>query len=104
MEYCYTLALKGDEPVALIRSGKDILGSSLGATKEIWIADRPESQAVSVAVEWFRDRAKARTKAGDLSQKRKANIREAKKNGATIPSIAKSYGLYESVVKRVVRG
>lgn len=104
MEYVYEVAVKGDEPIGLIRNGKAIMGTALGATRLAYIADRPESQAVSVAVQWFRDRARARTKIGDLSAQRKSNIREARRNGATVRLIAKSYGLNESVVKSVIRG
>ncbi len=103
-EYNYTVRPNKDKPVAFCRNGRILLGHDAIYDSEVCIANRPESQAVSVAVGWFRDIERKSTEVADLSRVRKAGIREAKGNGATISAISRSYNLKDSVVKRVLRG
>jgi hypothetical protein len=104
MECQYTVRVNKDNPVALCRNGKIILGFDALYDREAWIADRPESQAVTVAVDWFQQQVRNKTKLRDVTQSRRWDIKAAKKNGATIGSIKRNYNLNISVIKDILRG
>lgn len=103
MEYIYTVRKLGGKPVALTRNGKVIMGHDSRYDGESYIADRPESQAVTVAVDYFKGVLAKTTKVADLSRNRKADIKTARSAGMPIPAIARSYGLSATVIKQVLR-
>tara|TARA_S200002703_G_scaffold30551_1_gene26509 strand:+ start:187 stop:504 length:318 start_codon:yes stop_codon:yes gene_type:complete len=104
MEYIYTVRKLGGKPVALTRNGKVIMGHDSRYDGESYIADRPESQAVTVAVNYFKGILAKATTIADVSVHTKASIRHAKKAGATISLICQNYALSPSVVKGIIRG
>lgn len=104
MDHQYTIRTKKGEPLALLRSGRVILGGDAGWDKEYWIADKSEAQAVSVAVDYFQVRRRRRTVAADVPKSTKANIRYAKKHGASMGVLTMNYNLNQSVIKAILRG
>lgn len=99
----YKIRLKGDKPIALAVNGKVVLGHDIAFDKEIWIANRPESQAVLVAVDYFQSKERSRRTFRDVTRTTRADLKFAMKNDATVQMLSRNYNLKESVVKECLR-
>ena len=106
----YYVQVVNEKPVAMYRDDKRILGQNYKTGKKVWIADKLESQAVTVAVDYFM--AKARKKASDLPLHKHADIRHAFNvrhtpdkitPRATIPYLSKAYRLPEGEIRKILR-
>jgi len=104
-EYNYYVRQVGDRLVSLIREvngyQRTIMGDHFDGGVTIWIANRPESHAVSVAVAYFL--AQSKRSFADLTASTIADIKTAKRKGGSVRSICRAYNIHESVAKNALR-
>jgi len=67
--------------------------------KEIWVADNPASEALTVAINWLSKKYKHSL--GELTGVDKAAIKTARKNGAAFTTIAKIHNISASTARKV---
>lgn len=106
VELAYYVRVVGGKPVALERHRKGLLcrvlsGEKMSIGKLVWIADRPDAQAVAVALEWF-DKNN-RTTYEQLTKKVKMEIKRAIKQGQPRAAVARAQNITEGTLKRVLR-
>ena len=99
----YRLRLRNGHPIALIANGRIILGHEVAFDKEIWVANQPESQAVSICVDYFQRKERRRRTLADVSRNTRAELKQARKLGASISQMSKTFNLKDSVVKACLR-
>ena len=101
----YFIRVKNSKPVSLVKktNGKSrhLLGLDLQFfDREVWVCKEPYSPQLTVAIEWFQKKYKRQLP--DLSQGTRVDIRQARKIGASVATLAKNYGITRKTVQEII--
>jgi len=69
--------------------------------EEVWLCKGPESRRLMVAIDWFR--SKYKRKKDEFTGKMRGDIREARREGASVERIARNYSTTRRTVREIVR-